>query len=205
MAFSPSHGVAPCAARPSTRTRIASTPLAATPTSMLVGSPVIAKSPTNPCSSSRSQPRSTSSSDSSSGTTPQADADALRALQVCDREHQGGECALHVVGAAPEEAVALEARLELFLVSGDHVEVPVEQNRVGRVLRPRVGDQDGELPHRQLVDLDVACLEPAAYETRAELDALCVRAVEAHELLGQQSLIHRERTEKWSATARRAR
>ena len=45
IALSPSHGVAPCAAVPATSSRIASTPLACTPTCRSVGSPVIAKSP----------------------------------------------------------------------------------------------------------------------------------------------------------------
>ena len=45
IALSPSHGVDPCAARPLTSIRTASTPFAATPISMSVGSPVIAKSP----------------------------------------------------------------------------------------------------------------------------------------------------------------
>ena len=45
IALSPSHGVEPWAALPLTSIRSASTPLAATPISMSVGSPVIAKSP----------------------------------------------------------------------------------------------------------------------------------------------------------------
>ena len=44
-----------------------------------------------------------------------------------------GERALHVVGAAPDEAVALDARLELALAGGHDVEVAVEDH--GR--RPR--------------------------------------------------------------------
>ena len=56
-AFSPSHGVAPCAERPCTASRIASTPFACTPTWRLVGSPVIAKSPMNPPSTSASDRR----------------------------------------------------------------------------------------------------------------------------------------------------
>ncbi len=44
-ALSPSHGVEPCAERPLTSIRIASTPFAWIPMCRLVGSPVIAKSP----------------------------------------------------------------------------------------------------------------------------------------------------------------
>ena len=69
-ALSPSHGVAPCAARPWTSRRIARTPFAWTPTWRLVGSPVIAKSPRNPPSTRASLPRFFSSSDSSSETIP---------------------------------------------------------------------------------------------------------------------------------------
>ena len=46
IALSPSHGVDPWAARPRTRMRAASTPLAWMPMCRSVGSPVIAKSPT---------------------------------------------------------------------------------------------------------------------------------------------------------------
>ena len=70
MALSPSQGVAPWAAVPPTSSRSASTPLASTPMCMSVGSPVIAKSPMKPESTSRSQPRSSPSSDSSSPTIP---------------------------------------------------------------------------------------------------------------------------------------
>ena len=70
IALSPSHGVAPCAERPPIARRMASTPLACTPTWRLVGSPVIAKSPTKPSLTSASDPRSASSSDSSSETMP---------------------------------------------------------------------------------------------------------------------------------------
>ena len=69
-ALSPSHGVAPWAATPLTSSRIASTPLAWTPIWRSVGSPVIAKSPMKPPSTSASVARSAASSDSSSETMP---------------------------------------------------------------------------------------------------------------------------------------
>ena len=69
IALSPSHGVEPCAARPRTSTRIASTPFAWTPMCRSVGSPVIAKSACSvPSPTSESVERSSTSSDSSSGT-----------------------------------------------------------------------------------------------------------------------------------------
>ena len=67
-ALSPSHGVEPWAEVPNTRMRMASTPLASTPTCRSVGSPVIAKSPTWPALTSASEVRESISSDSSSGT-----------------------------------------------------------------------------------------------------------------------------------------
>ncbi len=67
-ALSPSHGVEPCAARPCTISRQASTPLAWMPTCRFVGSPVIAKSPTRPRRTRSSLVRRSMSSDSSSGT-----------------------------------------------------------------------------------------------------------------------------------------
>ena len=108
--MSPSHGVAPWAAVPATSSRIASTPFAWTPMWRSVGSPVIAKSPVKPLRIRNSVPRSISSSDSSSGTTQRARRSRRRVAQLLERAHHRGERALHVVGAATVDAVAVDLR-----------------------------------------------------------------------------------------------
>ena len=78
---------------------------------------------------SQSVERSSTSSDSSSGTQMNSHAHAVLLGGVVDRAHHRRERALHVVGAAADQAVALDARLELLGVAGDHVEVAVEDHR----------------------------------------------------------------------------
>jgi hypothetical protein len=48
---------------------------------------------------------------------------------VAERADHRREAALHVVGAAPVQAVAVHARLELLRAAGHHVEVPVQHDR----------------------------------------------------------------------------
>ena len=56
--------------------------------------------------------------------------------RVADRAHHRRERALHVVGAAADQAVALDARLELALARGHDVEVAVEDRRSARRVAP---------------------------------------------------------------------
>ena len=128
-ALSPSHGVEPCAERPWTWRRKASTPLAWTPTCRSVGSPVIAKSPPKPPRTTSSIERVSMSSDSSSGTQTKRTRTVVLLGEVAQRAHHRGEAALHVVGAAAVEPVALDPRRELLRVAGHDVEVPVEDER----------------------------------------------------------------------------
>ena len=67
--------------------------------------------------------------------------------QVAGGAHHRRQAALHVVGAAADQPVALDARLELVGVAGDHVEVPVQHHgraRFGhRRSRPARGGRCG--------------------------------------------------------------
>jgi hypothetical protein len=63
--------------------------------------------------------------------------------------------------------------------------VAVEEHRRRAVGRADVGEQHREAAHLELAGPDVAGLEPALDEPRAELDALRVGAVVADQLLGQ--------------------
>ena len=188
-ALSPSHGVAPCAERPRTCRRTASTPFAWTPTWRLVGSPVIAKSPMKPCSTRASEPRFSSSSDSSSETIPKPHPHGLLLAQVVQQQHHHRQRALHVVGAAAVEAVALQARAEHLIGARDHVDVAVQDE--GR----RIGGADLGHRHRQaaggdLLGVDVARLEPAADELRGTAEPLRGGGVERDQALGQGDFVH---------------
>jgi hypothetical protein len=110
--------------------------------------------------------------------------------ELLDRAHHRRQPALHVVGAAPVEAVALDPRSELLCVRRHHVDVTMEGD--GRaVLRT-----DDRCQHRkalvlELVDLDVARLEPAPHELRRALDPRRARRVIGDQLLGQRLLVQR--------------
>ena len=74
------------------------------------------------------------------GDADEAHADLVLRGDVLERAHHGRQRALHVVGAAADEPVALDARRELALARGDDVEVAVEDD--GRAVggaRPRPG------------------------------------------------------------------
>ena len=103
---------------------------------MLVGSPVIAKSPPSPRATTASVERSSISSDSSSGTHTSRTRDAVLVGDVLERAHHRRQAALHVVGAAADQAVALHARLELLGAARHHVEMAV-QDDAGRLLAAR--------------------------------------------------------------------
>ena len=110
-----------------------------------VGSPVIAKSPPSPRATSESVERSSSSSDSSSGTHDEADADAVLGGDVLERAHHRRQPALHVVGAATDQPVALDARRELLGAAGNDIQVAVPDDARG-IGAPRadVGDEHGK-------------------------------------------------------------
>ena len=90
-ALSPSHGVEPCAERPCTLTRQASTPLACTPTWRSVGSPVMAKSPPKPLRTTSSVERVSMSSDSSSG---------AHRKRTRTRSWPATSCSAHIIAAS---------------------------------------------------------------------------------------------------------
>ena len=189
IALSPSHGVDPWAAVPDTSTRTASTPFACTPMWRSVGSPVSAKSARRPSATSASVERLSTSSDSSSGTHRKRHPDPVLLGRLADRAHDRGERALHVVGAAADEAVALDARLELALAGGHDVEVAVEDH--GRPLaRADVGHDDREAVEVALATVDVARLEPALDERGRRAQRLGLRRVVPHEALCEDPLIH---------------
>ena len=93
---------------------------------------------------------------------------------VADGAHHRRQRALHVVGAAADQAVALDARLELALAARDDVDVAVQDDlRLARAVR-RAGRRDD---HRQaLVGVvahpDVARLQPALDEARGGAQAV---------------------------------
>ena len=120
-------------------------------------------------------------------------------LQVLQRAHHRGQAALHVVGAAPDQAVPLDPRLELLGTPGHDIEMTVEDDtRRGWVgaraaRRPRgsadFGDQHGLAAVVMLDDLDVARLEPAADEPGGGAQLIWTGGVVADQPLRQGLLV----------------
>ena len=137
IALSPSQGVAPCAAVPLTSSRIASTPFACTPTWRSVGSPVIAKSPVKPCLIRNVGAAVDLLLGLLVGHDREHDAHVLLVAQLLERAHHRGQRALHVVGAAAQDAVALDPRLELLRAGRHDVQVAVQDHRRAPARSPR--------------------------------------------------------------------
>ena len=82
--------------------------------------------------------------------------------EVGDRQHHRPEGRLHVVGAAPVQPAAVDARRELLLVPGHHVQVAVEDEP--RLPRPDAGDQRPAPAGLHGLHVRAARLEPAGDE-----------------------------------------
>ena len=149
IALSPSHGVEPWAAVPEICRRTASTPLAWTPMCRSVGSPVSAKSAVQALLDEDVGRAPRDVLGLLVGDADEAHADLVLRGDVLERAHHGRQRALHVVGAAADEPVALDARGELALARGDDVEVAVEDDRRRPSARPDLGQDD-----RQAVVVD---------------------------------------------------
>ena len=171
-ALSPSHGVEPWAARPRTARRIISTPLAWTPTLRSVGSPVIANRRAGRGDTRSSVAWLVEVLGLLVGRAHEAHPRALEVAQVAQRAHDRGQAALHVVGAAADQPLALDARLELLREAGHDVDVPVQDDHAGRRPSPTWRAQ-----HRQAVVLlgghvEPVGVHPALDEARRRADAL---------------------------------
>ena len=69
------------------------------------------------------------------GDAEEADLHPFLVAQIAQRAHHRGERGLHVVGAATDQVVALDARLELAGLAGDDVDVAVEdEHRAGALV-----------------------------------------------------------------------
>ena len=177
IALSPSHGVEPCAAVPDTSTRTASTPFACTPMWRSVGSPVSAKSAAQALGDERVGRAVVDVLGLLVGHADERHADPVLLGRLADRAHHRRERALHVVGAAADEAVALDARLELALAGGHDVEVAVEDRRSGPRAAPTSAMTTGSPSKSRSTHLDVARLEPALDERGRRAQRLGLRGV----------------------------
>ena len=189
IALSPSHGVEPCAAVPLTCTRTASTPLAWTPMCRSVGSPVSAKSAAQALGHERVGRAVADVLGLLVGHAHEAHADRVLGGDVRQRAHDRRERALHVVGAAADEPVALDAGRELAVAGRDDVEVAVEDD-ARAVLRSDVGQHDGQPVELALGHVDRLRLQPAADEGGRRAQALGRRGVVRDQALGQDPLVH---------------
>ena len=118
MALSPSHGVEPWAAVPLTSTRRARTPLAWMPMCRSVGSPVIAKSAGEPAGDERVRRAVLDVLALLVGDADELHANARLVGDVLQRAEHAGQRALHVVGAAADQPVALPPGDELRSKAG---------------------------------------------------------------------------------------
>ena len=90
------------------------------------------------------------------GNDPQPHPHLVLLAQVGERQQQACERPLHVVGAAPMQALAFQARLELLRAPGDDVDMAVQQHGARRVLRPHLRDRHRQVPNPDLARHDVA-------------------------------------------------
>src|SRR5437588_587190 len=86
-----------------------------------------------------------------------------------DGAHHRRKTALHVVGAAADQAVAVDARLELAGPPGHDVDVAVEDDR--RTVRGADrGGKDRQAAGRAVLHVDLVRLQPALDEAGGRLD-----------------------------------
>src|SRR6476661_8084013 len=99
------------------------------------------------------------------GDADEAHADLVLRRDVLEGAHHGRQRALHVIGAAADQPVAVDPRRELALARGNDVEMAVEDDR--RPVRgARLGQDDRQAVVVDAVDLELARLEPALDEAR---------------------------------------
>src|SRR5512133_2268724 len=123
------------------------------------------------------------------GHADEAHADVVLRGDVLERAHHGRQRALHVVGAATDQPVALDARRELALARGDDVEVAMEDD--GRpVGGTGLGEDDRQSVVVDTLDLQLARLQPALDEPRSRPQTLAARGVVGDEALGEDVLVH---------------
>ncbi len=93
---------------------------------------------------------------------------------------------LHVVGAAPVEAVALQPRVELPGAAGNDVEVALQDDRRHPLARADLGPDHGQSPDLVALGLDPARLEPSLDEAGSLGDRLGLGGLVADQPLGER-------------------
>ena len=123
----------------------------------------------------------------------EAHADVGLVGRVANRAHERGQRALHVVGAAADEAVALHAGLELLGVTRDHIEMTVQDHGrgTGRLGGANVGRDHRKTLVLEVRDIDVARPQPALDETGRGAETVDGRGVVGDQALGKKPLVHR--------------
>ena len=123
------------------------------------------------------------------GHADEAHADAILRRDVVDGADHRRKCTLHVVGAAADQPIALDARSELVRERGDDVDVPVQHDqRTG--LRPGIREDHRQAVVIQTAHRDVACLEPPGDELGGRPKLLRLRRVVAHQTFSEHAFVH---------------
>ena len=154
-----------------------------------VGSPVIAKSAAQPLLDERVGAAVLDVLGLLVGHADEPDAHGVVGRDVVDGAHHRREAALHVVGAAADEPVALDARRELRVVRRHDVDVPVEDDARARG-RADLGEHDRQAAELAPGDGDVARLEPALDEADGRAQAVPVGRVVGHQMLRENPFVH---------------
>jgi hypothetical protein len=117
------------------------------------------------------------------GYDAESDPDLRAVAHVVNCEQHRRQRPLHVVCAAPEQALAVGARLELPRATRNHVEVAVQEHG-GGARRPDLRDGHRQSPDVDLAGFDAPCLEPPLDESGGEAHPLRLGGVVGDQLFG---------------------
>jgi len=117
------------------------------------------------------------------------DAHGVLGAGVLYREHHRRQRALHVIGAAAVQPVALHARRELSVERRHDIEMPVQDD--GRaVFRAGARHDHGQPVVIAVDDVDIARFQPALDEPGGGPQLVRLGRVVGHQALGQNAFVH---------------
>ena len=130
------------------------------------------------------------SSDSSSGTHTKRTRTVALVLEVLQRAHHRRQAALHVIGAAALQPVALDARRELLRPRRHHVVMPMKDERRARPSGPTSAVSAKTSPYWWSSTAMSRASSQPLMNPAARSEALDVRRVVGDQALGQDPFVH---------------